>query len=314
MSGFVSALIAFPTLINIGAIVWLLWWTSKHRASDKPRSAEVETTGHVWDEDLREYNNPLPRWWLGLFIATVVFGLAYLVVYPGLGNFAGTQQWTQIAQYEAQSRTAEATLAKSFAPYESAPIESLEHDPAALRIGRNLFLNNCAGCHGSDARGAPGFPNLTDQDWLWGGSSETVLGSIRNGRTGVMPGWEAVLGAAGRENVLAYVMSLSGRTLIAGDAQAGQQKFAELCAACHGIDGKGNPLLGAPNLTDRVWLHGGALETIRQTISKGRQGQMPAHLERLGETRTRLLAAYVLSLGGEAPEHTVASASAEQAP
>ncbi|HEY1283766.1 MAG TPA: cytochrome-c oxidase, cbb3-type subunit III [Steroidobacteraceae bacterium] len=310
MSDFVSALITFPTILNIGAIVWLLWWTSKRRASDKPRSAEVETTGHVWDEDLREYNNPLPRWWLGLFIATVVFGVAYLVIYPGLGNFAGTTQWTEVKQYEAQSRAAEATLAKTFAPFEKAPIEALEHDAAALRVGRNLFLNNCAGCHGSDARGAPGFPNLTDQDWLWGGSPDTVLATIRDGRTGVMPGWEPILGVSGRENVLAYVMSLSGRTLIAGDAAAGKQKYTELCVACHGPDGKGNPALGAPNLTDHVWLHGGALETIRQTIAQGRQGQMPAHLERLGETRTKLLAAYVLSLSTPPPsEHAVAAAT-----
>jgi cytochrome c oxidase cbb3-type subunit 3 len=215
-----------------------------------------------------------------------------------------------VAQYESQSRQAEALLARTFAPYEHASLQTLAQDPGALRVGRNLFLNNCAGCHGSDARGAPGFPNLTDADWLWGGTPDTVLASIRGGRTGVMPAWETVLGGEGVENMLTYVMSLSGRKLPAGDAEAGKQKFAEICAACHGIDGKGNPLLGAPNLTDSTWLHGGALATIRETIARGRQGQMPAHEERLGETRTKLLAAYVLSLSGASPSAHAAVAAA----
>lgn len=294
MSSLTSALITIPTLLNIAAIVWLLWWTSRRRGSD----TQAETTGHVWDEDLREYNNPLPRWWLGLFLLTVVFALVYLALYPGLGTFKGVKNWSQVAQYEAQSRQAEAVLARTFAPYENVPLEALTRDPNAVRIGKNLFLNNCATCHGSDARGAPGFPNLTDNDWLWGGSPDTVLTTIRDGRTGVMPAWKPVLGDEGVENVLAYVMNLSGRKLPAGDVEIGKQKFAEICAACHGPDGKGNQALGAPNLTDSVWLHGGALATIRQTIAYGRQGQMPAHLERLGEVRTKLLAAYVLGLGG----------------
>jgi len=294
-----SALITIPTLLNIAGVVWLLWWTSRRRGGQTKSAAEPETTGHVWDGDLREYNNPLPRWWLGLFVGTVIFGLIYLAVYPGLGRFQGTKSWSSVAQYEAQSRQADVVLAHTFAPYEKVPLDALEHDAAGIRVGKNLFLNNCAGCHGSDARGAPGFPNLTDKDWLWGGAPDTVLTSIREGRTGMMPAWKPVLGDDGVENVLTYVMSLSGRKLPAGDAAAGKQKFAEICAACHGADGKGNPQLGAPNLTDSVWLHGGALATIRQTIAYGRQGQMPAHLERLGAVRTKLLAAYVLSLGGE---------------
>lgn len=298
MSSLTSALISIPTLLNIAAIVVLLWWTSRRRGSDARTTAEPETTGHVWDEDLREYNNPLPRWWLGLFVLTVIFGLVYLALYPGLGTFKGANNWTQEAQYESQSRQAEAQLARTFAPYEKAPLDTLERDPTALRVGKNLFLNNCAGCHGSDARGAPGFPNLVDHDWLWGGTPETVLTTIRDGRTGVMPAWKPVLGSEGVENVLTYVMSLSGRKLPAGDAAAGQKTFEQICSACHGPEGKGNVALGAPNLTDSVWLNGGALATIRDSISYGRQGQMPAHLERLGETRTKLLAAYVLSLGG----------------
>jgi cytochrome c oxidase cbb3-type subunit 3 len=301
MSPLTSALISIPTLLNIAAALLLLWWTSRRRGDE---SKPTETTGHVWDGDLTEYNKPLPRWWLVLFVLTVVFGLGYLVVYPGLGNFLGVKKWTQVEQYEAQSRAAEAVLARTFAPYEKQDVPALETDTSALRVGRNLFLNNCAGCHGSDAGGAPGFPNLRDKDWLWGGAPDTVLATIRDGRAGVMPGWLPVLGDEGVENVLTYVMSLSGRTLPAGNATAGKQKFGEICSACHGADGRGNPLLGAPNLTDNVWLHGGALATIRATIANGRQGQMPAHLDRLGETRTKLLAAYVLSL---APEHAPVS-------
>jgi cytochrome c oxidase cbb3-type subunit III len=296
MSPLVSALITIPTLLNIAAALLLLWWTSRRRAGE---SKQPETTGHVWDGDLTEYNKPLPRWWLVLFVVTVVFGLLYLALYPGLGNFLGTKKWSQVEQYEAQSRAAEAVLARTFAPYEKQDVQALEQDQSALRVGRNLFLNNCAGCHGSDAGGAPGFPNLRDKDWVWGGAPDMVLATIRNGRAGVMPAWLPLLGEEGVENVLTYVMSLSGRKLPAGNATAGKQKFAEICSACHGADGRGNPLLGAPNLTDNVWLHGGALATIRGTIANGRQGQMPAHLDRLGETRTKLLAAYVLSLSAE---------------
>lgn len=307
MSSFVSALISFPTLINIAAVLLLLWWTSRRRG-DEP---EGETTGHVWDGDIREYNKPLPRWWLGLFVLTVVFGLTYLALYPGLGNYEGANKWSQVKQYQQQSEKADALLARSLAPFENQSVEQLAHDSDAVRRGRNVFLNNCAGCHGSDARGAPGFPNLADRDWLWGGSSEAVLTTIRDGRTGVMPAWGQILGDAGVEDMLAYVMSLSGRKLPAGNAAAAKSKFEQLCSACHGMDGRGNPLLGAPNLTDSVWLHGGSVAAVRESIAKGRQGQMPAHAELLGEVRTKLLAAYVLSLSAEeAASPAVASTSA----
>jgi cytochrome c oxidase cbb3-type subunit 3 len=292
VSSFTSALIAFPTLFNIAAVLWLLWFTSRRRG-DEP---EAETTGHVWDDDLSEYNKPLPRWWLGLFIATVVFGLAYLAIYPGLGNFFGFGKWSQVQQYEQEAREAEAVLARNLGPFEKKSVVALVTDSTAIRGGKNLFLNNCATCHGSDAGGAVGFPNLTDADWLWGGAPDTVLASIQNGRAAVMPGWLPVLGDTGVEDVLTYVMSLSGRKLPAGSAEAGARTFAQTCAACHGTDGHGNAQLGAPNLADNVWLYGGALASIRETIAYGRQGQMPPHLERLGEVRTKLLAAYVLSL------------------
>lgn len=307
MSSFVSALITFPTLLNIGAALWLLWWTSRNRGEEKA----PETTGHVWDGDLTEYNKPLPRWWLVLFVLTVVFGVAYLLLYPGLGNFAGARKWTQIEQYEQQSREADAVLARTFSPYEKKSVQELEVDPLAVRYGRSLFLNNCAGCHGSDAGGAPGFPNLTDKDWLWGGAPDTVLASVQNGRTGVMPGWAPILGKQGVENVLAYVMSLSGRKVLNADAEAGAKTFAQTCIACHGPDAHGNPALGAPNLADNAWLYGGSIDTVRQTIANGRQGQMPPHLERLGEVRTKLVAAYVLSAG---PPSAATQTAAAQSP
>jgi len=303
-----SIWVAVITLLNIAGVLWLLWWTSKRHGEKKD---VVKTTGHVWDDDLTELNTPLPRWWLGLFVVTVIFGLIYLALYPGLGNYRGTKGWTEIEQYEAQSRQAEAVLARTFKPYEASTIDTLEHDPKALQIGRNLFLNNCAACHGSDARGASGFPNLTDRDWLYGGAEETVLESIRNGRGGVMPAWGSTLGSQGTEDVLAYVLSLSGRAVPAGDTAIGKQKFEQTCMACHGADGRGSTAIGAPNLTDSVWLHGGSVAAVRQSIEHGRQGQMPPHLERLGETRIKLLAAYVLSLNAARAEPSVEVAAAQ---
>jgi cytochrome c oxidase cbb3-type subunit 3 len=291
--------VVIVSLFNIAGVLWLLWWTRKRRG--EPTPSVVETTGHVWDDDLTELNTPLPRWWLWLFLLTVAFGLVYLALYPGLGNYKGLRGWSEIDQYREQSRHAELVLARTFKPYETSSLDQLEHDRTALQIGRNLFLNNCAGCHGSDARGAPGFPNLTDKDWLWGGAEQTVLETIRNGRTGVMPAWGPTLGSRSTEDVLAYVLSLSGRSVPAGDAAAGRQKFEQICAACHGPTGHGNPQIGAPNLTDSIWLHGGGVATVRETIERGRQGAMPAHGELLGDTRTKLLAAYVLSLQATAP-------------
>ena len=296
MTPLVGALVAIVSLANIAGLVWLL-------ASLRRRPGETagsgETTGHVWDEDLRELNNPLPRWWLWLFILTVVFGIAYLLIYPGLGNYAGTAGWSSEKQYHEQTVAAEAILARTLAPFEHQEVTALAHNPDALRVGRNLFMNNCATCHGSDARGAPGFPNLTDKDWLFGGTPEAIVQTISYGRTSVMPAWRDVLGGdAGVEDVAAYGLSLSGRHATSGNVDNGHAKFATICVACHGADGRGNQALGAPNLTDQVWLNGGAANTIRETISKGRQAEMPAQLERLGETRVKLLAAFVISLGG----------------
>jgi cytochrome c oxidase cbb3-type subunit III len=289
-----SLFIIVLTAFNIAGALWLLWWTRRSRGE---ASSTSETTGHVWDEDLRELNNPLPRWWLWLFIITVAFGGVYLALYPGLGTHKGSLGWSSSSEHAASARANAARIEKALAPYASRPVVELAGDAAALNVGRNLFLNNCAACHGSDGGGAPGFPNLTDKDWLWGGAPDTVVATISNGRAGMMPAWGEVLGSRGVEDMLAYLYSLQGRELAAGDKHAGATKFGELCSACHGTDAHGKPDMGTPNLSDAVWLHGGALTSVRDSITHGRTGTMPAHLGRLGETRVKLLAAYVLSLG-----------------
>jgi cytochrome c oxidase cbb3-type subunit III len=296
MNPTVALVIAIVVLLNIAALMYLLFGLRRQRGE---KSVTTETTGHVWDEDLRELNNPLPRWWLWLFVITTVFGLGYLVVYPGLGNYRGTAGWSSQGQLAEQTASSEALLEKTFQPFEHRSPVELATNPGAVRIGRNLFVNNCAACHGSDARGAPGFPNLTDHDWLWGGTPEAIEQSIAQGRTSTMPPWKQALGGdAGVEDTLRYVMSLSGRELPAGDLNSGKAKFAAICTACHGPDAHGNQALGAPNLTDPIWLNGGAVATVRESIANGRHAEMPAHLERLGQTRVNLLTAYVISLGG----------------
>jgi len=312
-----SVFVVVFTVINIAACVWLLWWTSRSRAaagaSDQSPSGQVEKTGHVWDGDLEEYNNPLPRWWLGLFIITVLFGAAYLIFFPGLGNFRGLKQWSSVQAYEQQMEQQRARLEQRLASLKDKSLMELAADPSAMSTARNLFGANCSTCHGSDARGAKGFPNLTDNDWLWGGDEQTVYTSIAQGRHGVMPALGSVLGPTGVNEVASYVVSLSGREAPADWVAAGRERFATLCAACHGPDAKGNPALGAPNLTDDVWLHGGDFDSIRATITNGRDNQMPAHAELLGETKVRLLAAYVLSLS-RAPGQAVAMSDQSPAP
>lgn len=287
-----SLFIIVLTVGNVAGALWLLWWTRRSRGE----SLTTETTGHVWDEDLTELNNPLPRWWLWLFIISVVFGGVYLALYPGLGHYQGTLNWSSRAEHAQQSAENARRLENTLAPFASREVRELAEDPRALDIGRNLFLNNCATCHGSDGGGAPGFPNLTDADWLWGGDPERIVQTITDGRMGVMPAWGDALGSRGVEDMLSYLYSLRGQKLAAGNPAVGGKKFAELCAACHGVDARGNQVLGAPNLADAVWLHGGGLASIRETIEKGRTSAMPAHAARLGDTRIKLLAAYVLAL------------------
>jgi cytochrome c oxidase cbb3-type subunit III len=297
-----SVFVIVFTAINIAACLWLMWWTARENAaasgaSPAPVGAEgVAKTGHVWDGDLEECNNPLPRWWLWLFIITVLFGAGYLIFYPGLGNFSGTARWSSVAVYEKQMSEQRARFETRVASLQNKSLHELSTDRTAMSMAGNLFGANCSTCHGADARGARGFPNLTDADWLWGGDERTIYESIAHGRHGVMPALGSALGDTGLNEVASYVVSLTGRNAPPDWIAAGKERFATLCAACHGPQAKGNPALGAPNLTDGTWLHGGDFETVRATIANGRNSEMPAHAASLGESKVRLLAAYVLSL------------------
>jgi cytochrome c oxidase cbb3-type subunit 3 len=290
-----SLFVLIVTLANILACLWLLRWTAKPRTAGEKIGGGADT-GHVWDEDLREYNNPLPRWWLWVFYITVAFGLLYLVLYPGLGNFAGVKGWTQSGQYERERAAVEARAQQLLAPLAALPVADLVNNEQAMSTAHNLFQQNCAQCHGSDGGGARGFPNLANADWQWGGDPDSVVTTIAAGRIAAMPPWAEVLGEQGVDEVVAYVQKLSGQTADAALATAGEARFQMLCAACHGVDGKGNPVLGAPNLTDDVWVYGGEAAAIKQTIVAGRNGQMPAFADKLGEQRVKLLAAYVTKL------------------
>lgn len=287
MTTFWSTFIVVIVVANIVSSAWLLFANARDSSADK-------TTGHVWDEDLTEYNKPLPMWWVGLFVATIVFGIGYLIFYPGLGAYAGVASWTSAKEHDRDVATADATANEAFAAFRGRSLVELGNDPKALAIGHNVFANNCAACHGSAARGGPGFPNLTDNDWLFGGDPDTVLATITDGRGGVMPPWGTVLGEAGVENVANYVLSLAGRKHDAAKADAGKAQFT-MCVACHGADGKGSTTVGAPNLTDDIWLYGGDLASIEATIRNGRMGQMPAWGKVLGADRVRLVAAWVLA-------------------
>ena len=298
MSSGWSLYIGILTVANVLACVWLLRWTSKPKTSNEKIGGGADT-GHVWDHDLREYNNPLPKWWLWLFYVTVVFGLLYFALYPGLGNFAGVKGWTQAKQYEEEKAAVEAKAQQVLAPLAALPFTDLGGSEQAMSTAHNLFQQNCAQCHGSDGGGAKGYPNLANADWQWGGDEVSVTTTITGGRTAAMPPWGPVLGDQGVDEVVAYVQKLSGQPADAALAAAGEVRFQTLCAACHGLDGKGMAALGAPNLTDNVWLYGGDAATIKQTVAAGRTGQMPAWGERLGEQRVKLLAAYVTKLSQE---------------
>jgi cytochrome c oxidase cbb3-type subunit III len=289
-SGGWSIYIAAATIIGLVACVLLLIVAAPLRVVG---AVDDNTTGHVWDEDLRELNNPLPRWWMGLFVITVVFAVAYLALYPGLGSASGSLKWSSTGQYEAEEAKARAALDAVYARFSPMDEKQLAADSQAMGIGERLFVNNCAACHGSDARGSKGFPNLTDNDWLWGGSFADIQKTIAEGRNGVMPPMaEAIGGGDNVRNVAQYVLSLSGSPHDSVSAQLGQSKFV-MCAACHGPEGKGNPALGAPNLTDKVWLHGWGEETITAMITGGKNNAMPAHANRLTPEQVRVLAAYV---------------------
>ena len=285
----------YIAIVTVVSIVFCLW-LALVMARGKAPGQKVGTTGHTWDENLSELNNPLPRWWLGLFIITVIFGLAYLWLYPGLGGNSGSLGWSQAEQYEREVKQFNAVTDPLYAKFLSQDIEKVATDSQARGIGERLYLTYCVQCHGADARGAKGYPNLTDNDWLWGGEPDAIKTTILGGRQGMMPPMAAAVGAATDvENLAHYVMSLSGGGHDSAKAQLGKPRF-EVCAACHGTEGKGNPALGAPNLSDRIWLHGGGVAAVVEAINKGRGGQMPAFKESLGEGKVHLLAAYVRSL------------------
>jgi cytochrome c oxidase cbb3-type subunit III len=286
-----SIFVAAATALGLLWCLWLLFVASKRKVM-----ADDNTTGHVWDVDLREMNNPLPRWWLWLFVITVVFSAIYLALYPGLGKFPGTLGWSSVGQYKAEQQRAQENMAQIFAKFKGKSAEELAKDSVAMGIGERLFGNNCAQCHGSDGRGSKGFPNLTDGDWLYGGTLETISETINKGRVGVMPPMAAAVGTAEDvRNVANFVLSLSGGAHNNAAAQLGKPKFV-VCAACHGPEGKGNPALGAPNLTDKVWLHGWGEAAIVSMINSGKTNIMPAFAERLNAEQIHVLAAYVWSL------------------
>ncbi|CAN5869049.1 cytochrome-c oxidase, cbb3-type subunit III [soil metagenome] len=290
------------TVIGLLGCLWLLFVASKRQ----PMAAD-NSTGHVFDEDLVEMNNPLPRWWMILFVLTVVVAFAYVTLYPGFGSTPGRLGWTSKNQLEAEEQSANAAMHKVYAAFDGLDAPQLAGKPEAMAIGERLFINNCAACHGSDAHGSKGFPNLTDGDWLHGGSPEKIEETITLGRQGVMPPMAAAVGTATDvHNVANYVLSLSGSAHNEIAAAAGKPKFAA-CAACHGSDGKGNQAIGAPNLTDKIWLHGWGEEAIVQIVTNGKTNIMPAQATRLTPEQIHVLATYVWSLSQSALPSTIAA-------
>ncbi len=295
-SPIVGWIIGIVTILSILGCLWLLLANNIKKAA-----GDVEVTGHVWD-GLEELDNPLPRWWFFMFLGTVVFGLAYLALYPGLGFYKGALGWTSINQYEAESQAYDAKYAELYTKYAAMPIEELAGNEEAMRTGERIYASYCTVCHGSDARGNEGFPSLVDNDWLWGGSPDQIKQSIMAGRNGNMPakGGLTTLTDNDVENVTDYVLSLSGREGVdVASADLGKAVFGKICLACHLPTGTGNQMLGAANLTDNTWLYGSTREKVLATIQEGRMGQMPAHGDFLGEDKVHLVSAYVYSLSNK---------------
>lgn len=293
-SSFWGIFILVTTVLSIVAMFVLvgIFKGGKKVTSDR----DEDTTGHIWDEDLKELNNPLPGWWLNLFYITLVFGVIYLILYPGLGSFKGVKKWTQVNQYEDEVKAASEKYDPLYEQFVNQDIAALADNPEAVKIGQRLYSAYCTTCHGSDAGGARGFPNLRDDDWLWGGDPNAIKTTIMNGRQGAMPAWKEMIEDEEIDQVTEYVISLGGRAHDSAMAQKGKNIFSQYCAVCHGAEGKGTPMMGAPNLTDDIWLYGGSKASIVETINGGRSGRMPPHKEFLGEARVHLLATYIYSL------------------
>ncbi len=300
-SGFWSIYVIVLTIVSILACGVMLYVMGRMRVAKQPGKAS-DTTGHVWDEDLAEYNNPLPRWWMWLFYITIVFGFVYLALYPGLGSFAGLLGWTSSEAYAKERAAFEQSVGPLYAKYAAMDAAAISKDPTGHAIGERLFLNNCAQCHGSDAGGSRGYPSLRDSDWLYGGAPDVIVASIAEGRNGIMPAFGPSLGPDGVDNVVNYVRSLSGLPVDSLKAQLGKPIFLANCAACHGADGKGTQAMGAPNLTDNIWLWGGSVKAVTETVTSGRgtaganPTRMPSHKDLLDPARIKLVGAYVWSL------------------
>ena len=295
-SNFWHLFVAGVTVVSIVACLILLWISG----TTKVNPSSDNTTGHVWDEDLREMNNPLPRWWIYLFIITCIFGFIYAALYPTLGSFQGTLGWSSSGQHGDEVKKAVAASEPLYAGFRQKTPEQLAADTQAMAVGERLFMNNCAQCHGSDARGSKSFPNLSDSDWLWGGTPDAIKTTLTEGRQGVMPPMAAAVGSAEDvRNLAQYVLSLSGSPHDSIQASLGKSKFGA-CAACHGMDGKGNTAMGAPNLTDNVWLHGWGADAIIKMVSEGKHNVMPAQKGKLTEDQIHVLTAYVWGLSNNA--------------
>jgi cytochrome c oxidase cbb3-type subunit 3 len=290
MSSFWSWWIIILTSVSIFLIFWLLM----ANRSGAPADPE-QTTGHAAD-GIEEYDNPMPYWWFLMFLFTIIFAIGYLIAYPGMGNFKGLLNWSQIDQWERSVAAAEERFGALRFKYLAMPVEEVAKDRQARKMGQRMFANNCAQCHGADARGSNGFPDLSDSDWIWGGTPDSIKTSITNGRIAAMPAWGPMLGDDGVRDTAAFVMSLSGREVDADQAVAGKEKYDMICIACHGADGTGNPMLGAPNLANGIWLYGGDTEQVMNSIREGRNGVMPAHSDLLSEDKIHLITAYIYSL------------------
>lgn len=285
---------AYVVVLVIASLLFCVFIILSNRGA-RP-TGTVELHGHQWDETLAEWNNPLPRWWVWLFWITIVFAVVYLAAYPGLGRFEGMLKWTAVNAHEREVSVADAKVAPLFERYAKMDTKAVAADPDARAMGERIYLNNCAQCHGTDARGSRGFPNLADGDWLYGGEPEAIKTTLINGRNGMMPAFAAVLDSEQQRDVVHYVRSLSALTADDMRVQRGKPVFAANCAACHGAEGRGNQAIGAPNLTDGTWLYGSTEALVTQSIAKGRNGHMPAHGELLGEHKIHLLTAYVWGL------------------
>jgi len=305
MSDFVNAgwsfYVTIVTLAGIAACLWLLFSQRKIAVVLDKDGSVAKDTGHVWDEDLRELNNPLPRWWMWMFVLSCVFGLVYLYVFPGLGSNPGAVAYSTQGDLKQSLIIANTELKPVYDKYVAMSVEQVAADPQARIMGQRLYLNNCSQCHGSDAGGAKGFPNLTDRDWLYGGAPENIKETITHGRGGVMPSFSH-LGDDGIVNVTNYVRSLSGLSADSIKVAKGKAIYSDNCTACHGAEGKGNQLLGAPNLTDKIWLYGGTQSTVMETLRNGRQGMMPAQENVLTPEKIHLLTAYVWGLSNNEPQ------------